>query len=59
MDRRAQRIKHYGNMKRFERMRKERKRNRQEARAMKRRERRRGLKFLHDGSSKPKPQTIS
>ena len=50
-DRRAQRIKHWGNMKRFERMRRERQRNKNEARQMKRKERRRGLKFLHDGSS--------
>ena len=40
-------------------MRKERKRNRKEARAMKRRERRRGLRFMHDGSSNAKPQTKS
>ena len=53
-DRRAQRIKHWGNMKRFERMRKERKRNREEARQMTRRQRRKGLKYLHDGSLKPK-----
>ena len=43
-------------MKRFERMRKERQRNKNEARQMKRKERRRGLKFLHDGSFKPKAQ---
>ena len=55
-DRRAERIKHWGNMKRFERMRRERQRNKNEARQMKRRERRRGLKYLHDGSSKPKAQ---
>ncbi len=55
-DRKAQRIKHWGNMKRFERMRKERQRNKKEAKQMRRRERRRGLKFLHDGSSKPKTQ---